>query len=199
VGVFTFAPAAAERRRARFRIAGIDGMLPDSYGLRADDLAVLLTQWQLGTPVPPPSRAGWELWRLRALDAAKGPLGLVVLKIASLFSFCGGPLIFCDWLKPRLGQPLALGLAFAPVALLLYGLLALRDGARDSWDRVGIQGGRAGAWVLLLLNGIAAPRWLTTTRDPDATLHMLGTFAALVTAAVYLRAASRALRRPPLP
>jgi len=52
-----------------------------------------------------------------------------LIKIGALISYCGGPLILSDSLKPRIGTPLAFGATFAPIALLLFGIMALADSA----------------------------------------------------------------------
>ena len=44
---------------------------------------------------------------------------LLLFKLATLFSFCGGPLLVCELLKPRLGQDPAFVVGMAPVALVL--------------------------------------------------------------------------------
>ena len=57
-----------------------------------------------------------------------------VLKIAALFSYCGGPLFIADVLKPRLKLGLAFLITFLPVGLMVLGAPCLDGDTRNRWS-----------------------------------------------------------------
>ena len=81
-----------------------------------------------------------------------------LIKIGALISYCGGPLILSDLLKPRLGAPLAFGVTFAPIALWLFGSMAL---AESAWE-----GPRAGS----ANRELPAPGELAAPMEPSGTV-----------------------------
>ncbi len=167
---------------------GMDGALPDTYGQAPADLASLLNDWKDGRrrpPGPAVTPANGERSGL-FLRSARGPFGLLMLKLLSLFSFCGGPLRVSDALKAHFAEPYPFVISFAPIVLLLFGSLALRDGAEDTLDRWSINAGRAGSVLLLAMDAYAARQLLTGDAGADRGLVALGTLVGFATAILYL-------------
>lgn len=111
---------------------------------------------------------------------------LLLFKLATLFSFCGGPLLVCELLKPRLGQDPAFVVGMAPVALMAYGALTMRDGD-DS--RVVVWLGAIGAVVVLAFNLFAAWHLGTHSAVPDAGLISFGIGIGWIAGMAYLAVA----------
>ncbi len=196
--VFTFSAARLTAHPpSRWRLPGIDGALPATYGQTAGDLASLLDDWRNGVRRAPPAPSAPRL-AMALGRSLRGPFGLLLLKLLALFSFCGGPLRVTDALKRYLPQPYAFALAFSPLVLLLFGAFALRDGARDVLDRWSIAGGRFGSVLLLAMNAYSSWLLLRGDSSADRGLVAFGTVVGVLTALLYFRlAAFGGDRRPP--
>jgi hypothetical protein len=169
-----------------------DGALPDMYGQSAPALAALLDDWRLGRPREPIALEPRPRMTLQWLLQSEG--GLLILKLAALFSFCGGPLFFSDLLDVKHRGPIYFAIPFAPIMLLLFGALALRDEAADRFDRWSIQGGFVGAALLLGMNVYAGFHLVTGPPRPDGTLMAIGIGIGFFTAAAYVVVGNRLVR-----
>jgi hypothetical protein len=112
--------------------------------------------------------------------------GRLVLNIGALLAFCGGPLRLSDALKPELGQDPAFAVAFAPVALLLFGTFALAED-EPGWFARSLQHlGALGAAVVAVLGSWA---WVGVAQGPargDDGLVLLGSAVSLPLCGLYL-------------
>lgn len=115
---------------------------------------------------------------------------VAALKLAAIFSYCGGPLFLCDLLKPSLTVALAFSITFLPVLLMVLGAFCLED-ARSRWTRAGLRAGRLGVYAVLTMNVYAVWCFAHGVRVPDQTLHYIGIAVGLVWTAVYLWEAHR--------
>lgn len=118
---------------------------------------------------------------------------LLLLKLGALNSFLGGPLYCVDAWTPRFGSAFAFALAFAPLALLLYGELSLND-ERDRWNTWAIVGGLVGTAALVVMNLIVAYLLLGAPDHPLRGLHTFGIVLGMFVSALYVRSARRWLR-----
>lgn len=80
-----------------------------------------------------------------------------LLHIVALLSYCGGPLLVADLMKPHTGMPLAFVVTFLPVLLMLFGIFALHQSGWTSRAR------RAGA-------GFPEPGELAVAVQPSSTV-----------------------------
>lgn len=123
---------------------------------------------------------------------------VLLLKLAALVAFVGGPLYVSDQLKRSLDQRLAFGVGFVPVALVLMGALTLRD-EHDTIARWLTRGGVAGAVMLLAQNGwLLHGLWIAHDSTTPG-LHVTGAVSGSVAAVLYIRLALRWLRGEPAP
>lgn len=113
-----------------------------------------------------------------------------VLKIAALFSYCGGPLFIGELLKPRFGAGPAFLVTFLPVGLIVIGALCLDD-TRNRWSFAAVWAGRLGLYIALGMHLYALWCFVNGTRTPDQSLYYLGIAVGMVWSIVYLRAARR--------
>jgi hypothetical protein len=93
--VFTYTePYRREHPAARRAFHDIEGALPDSYGHTPEQLAALLCDWQRGLRRSPTTDGsnGAKARGLALVRAVRGPFGLLVFRLLSLFAFCGGPM-----------------------------------------------------------------------------------------------------------
>ena len=125
------------------------------------------------------------------------PWRLLLLKLAALFSFCGGPLVVADSLSVQLDKDLALVIAFLPSAALIFGVYSLwRAAVRHRWDNVMVLLGAVGAVALIAMDVFAI--WALATGPPraDAGLIKLGIAVGAVFVAFYGYASTRFFRLP---
>jgi hypothetical protein len=176
-------------------VGNFDGALPDTYGQSAVALAALLEDWRAGSPRPADPREGTFNLLREVAQSARGGGGLLALKLAALFSFCGGPLFLSDVLDIKHRSPLYFAIPFAPVALLLFGALALQSEETDTLGRLSIEGGLVGAALLTAMNLYTAIELFGAPRRPDGGLMAFGIAVGLCTAIVYTVAAIPFLRR----
>ena len=119
-----------------------------------------------------------------------------VLKIAALFSYCGGPLFIADVLKPRLKLGLAFSITFLPVALMVLGALCLDNDTRNRWSFAAVWSGRLGLYTVLGMNVYALWCFVDGVHVPDQSLHYLGIAVGVLWSVAYLRAARRWVSSP---
>lgn len=191
--VFTRRSTGASPPPMRFRLSRADGALPDRYGRSAEDLAVLLEAWRTG------NRRGLDAVpddrdvRRATSSLGDGPGALLVLKLASLLSFCGGPLVLGDLFDAKHKGPLAFVIVFSPIALLVFGALSLGDDADDAWARWCVRSGLFGAVLLTAMNAAAVVKLATESPQVGKRLAALGIVVGLATAAAYSLKAIRFL------
>jgi hypothetical protein len=113
-----------------------------------------------------------------------------VLKIAALFSYCGGPLFIGEILKPRFGAGPAFLVTFLPVGLMVIGALCLDD-TRNRWSFAAVWAGRLGLYIALGMHLYALWCFVDGVRMPDQSLYYLGIAVGMAWSIVYLRAARR--------
>lgn len=119
------------------------------------------------------------------------PWRLLLLKLSALFSFCGGPLVLADWLKPQMDKQLAFAVAFLPTAALIFGVYSLWSAERDRWDKIMVSFGALGAVTLIGVNIFAAWELVMAPQRADAGLIELGIAVGTVFAGYYGYAARR--------
>ena len=113
-----------------------------------------------------------------------------VLKIAALFSYCGGPLFVGELLKRRIGQGPAFLITFLPVGLMVIGALCLDD-TRNRWSSAAVWAGRLGLYIVMGMHLYALWCFVDGTRTLDQSLYYLGITVGMVWSIAYLRAARR--------
>jgi hypothetical protein len=124
------------------------------------------------------------------------PPMFLVLKIAAVLAFMGGPLYVHTHLR-ALDPRLAFALAFAPVAVILFGALTLHD--EDSGFSRGVTRAGLAAALLLCAQNVWLVHGLLITHDSTTPgLHASGALAGTLAAAAYARLAWRRLRAGPL-
>jgi hypothetical protein len=118
-------------------------------------------------------------------------LSLALVKIAALFSYCGGPLLVSDLLKPRFGTQVAFPVTIAPVLLMVLGALFLDDDVEDRLARAAVWWGRQGLYVALAMHVYAIWRFALGLHVSEQWLYYAGIIVGLIWSTVYLRAGRR--------
>ena len=118
----------------------------------------------------------------------------ITLKLAALFSYCGGPLFIADVLKPHLPAGLPFLITFAPVGLMVIGALSLDDATHGRWSRGAVWAGRQGLYVVLVAHVCALWCFAEGVRVPDQGLHYFGIAVGAVWSVAYWRASRRWLQ-----
>jgi len=119
---------------------------------------------------------------------------LVLIKIAGLLSFCGGPLFVADMLKPVLGDAGAFAVGFAPVAIAVACSFSLWEDHPWSWGKWGAVAGSISMAAISAMNVFAISRFMVTPPAPDRGLMILGIAVGSASALVYLWLGLRRLR-----
>lgn len=114
-----------------------------------------------------------------------------VLKLAALFSYCGGPLFIADLLKPRMDVLAAFLVTFLPVGLMVVGALLLDDDPRSRWAFAVVWAGRQSLFIVLGMHLLALWYFVQGVRVPDQALHYIGIAIGLGWSVYYLRASRR--------
>jgi len=118
-------------------------------------------------------------------------LSIAFLKIAALFSFCGGPLLVSDQLKPRFGTQGAFLMTVTPVLLMLFGAFFLEDDVEDRIARAAVWWGRQGLYVALAMHAYAIWWFALGHHVSEQWLYHLGIVVGLIWSTVYLREGRR--------
>ena len=118
-------------------------------------------------------------------------LSTAFVKIAAVFSFCGGPLLVCAQLKPRFGTHVAFLVTITPVLAMVIGSLFLEDDVEDRIARAAVWWGRQGLYVVLAMHGYAIWEFLHGLDVAEPWLYYAGIVVGLIWSAVYLRAGRR--------
>jgi hypothetical protein len=119
-----------------------------------------------------------------------------VLRIAALFSYCGGPLFIADALKPRLDSKPAFLMTFLPVGIMVVGALCIDDDIRSRWSFGAVWAGRQSLYIVLGLHTYALWCFVRGVRVPDQSLHYIGIAVGVAWSVAYLRAARRWVSAP---
>jgi hypothetical protein len=115
-----------------------------------------------------------------------------LLRLAALFSYCGGPLFIADVLKRRFGPgPAAFVITFLPVGAMVVGALCLGDDTGSRLSRAMVWVGRQGLSIALGMHAYAIWCFTHGVRTPDLILHDVGIAVGVVWSVAYLRAARR--------
>ncbi len=114
----------------------------------------------------------------------------IALKIAALFSFCGGPLFISDLLKPRLGVGKAFVIVMLPVMLMVIGAVCLDD-TRNRWSIAAVRAGRLGLFIALGMHVYALWCFAHGTRVAEMYLYYFGIAVGVTWSITYLRAERR--------
>jgi hypothetical protein len=114
-----------------------------------------------------------------------------VLKLAALFSYCGGPLFVADVLKPRVGVMPAFLITFLPVGLMLAAAFFLDDDTGDRMSSAIVWAGRLSLTIVLGTHLYALWCFVSGVRVPDQSLHYVGIAVGAAWSVAYLRAARR--------
>jgi hypothetical protein len=114
-----------------------------------------------------------------------------VLKIAAIFSYCGGPLFIVNRLKPHFNVGLAISITMLPVVLMVVGALCLDDDTRSRWSFAAVWAGRQGLYIVLGMHVYALWCFVDGIRVADQFLHYIGIAVGVAWSVAYLRAARR--------
>lgn len=114
-----------------------------------------------------------------------------LLKIAALFSYCGGPLFIADMLKRRHDSGWNFVITFAPVLLMVFGAFCVDDTLRSRGSAWCVWAGLQGLYVVAAMNVYMLWRFSDGVRVPDQSLHYIGVTVGVVWGVVYWRAARR--------
>jgi hypothetical protein len=115
---------------------------------------------------------------------ARRTLLSIVLPLAALLSFCGGPLFVFDAIEPAAGTPGAMLIAFAPVLVAALCAFSLWRGHRLSLGPWGVAAGFAAVALISAMSGFAISQ-LGAARLPRPELALL-LFGVAMGAAVAL-------------
>ena len=118
-------------------------------------------------------------------------LRVVVLKVAALFSYCGGPLFLGELLKPRLGAIPSFVITFLPVGLMVLGAIYLDDDPRSRWALAAVRAGRLGLYIVLGMHAYAVWRFMNGVHVREQGLYYFGIAVGLAWSVAYLYAARR--------
>lgn len=141
-----------------------------------------------------------------------GQFRYLLVKLGALFSFCGGPLILCEMLKPRIGTTMAFVVTFAPILFMIFSADSLFEGpwrppaTPGSQPKKGVQWGivfmhfaLAGALVTLLMHAYGAWILASPPPRPDRGLNLFGLVVGIPIAVAYIYFARRWLERATTP
>ena len=118
-------------------------------------------------------------------------LGIGAVKLAALYSFCGGPLLVSEQLKPRFGTQWAFLLTIVPVLVMFMGAMFLEDDVEDRFAGAVVWWGRQGLYVVLAMHAYAIWRFAHGLHVSEQWLYYTGIVVGLIWTAVYLRAGRR--------
>lgn len=123
------------------------------------------------------------------------PWQLLLLKLAALFSFCGGPLVLADSLKTQMDKDAAIAIAFVPTVGLIFGVYSLWTPVPDRWDNAMVKFGAFAAVALVGMNVFAVLELINGPERADAGLIKLGVTVGAVFVACYADASHRFFAR----
>lgn len=118
---------------------------------------------------------------------------ILIIKLSLLLSFCGGPLLVTDLLKPRFGEETAFVIAFAPVGLTGFCVLCLGDAG--NWGKGAALVGFLGILAIGAMNAFAIWRLAIDPTRADQSLVIVGMAAGIVSSVIYSHLALRRLRQ----
>lgn len=142
-------------------------------------------------PPPPPRTVA------AARAGAARPWWSLGMKLGALLAFCGGPLRAADALRPLVGKDPGFVIAFAPIALLLFGTFVVVEDAPTPWTRAVVALGGLGALVVAASDVWALIALVRTPARADDGLIAVGSVVGLGLVAAYAWAAARFWRSAP--
>lgn len=119
------------------------------------------------------------------------PWQVLLLKLAALFAFCGGPLVLADALKTQMDKNVAFAIAFLPTLGLIFGVWSLWEPAPNRWDNAMVTVGALAAVALLGTNVYAVLELMNDPERADAGLIRLGIAVGVVFVAYYAHASHK--------
>jgi hypothetical protein len=99
---------------------------------------------------------------------------LLLVKLLALFSGLGGPLYLFDLLDPGRWRVPVFACLFAPVGLMVVGVLAVLEDEPSRLSRAVARGGLVGVALLTAMNGFTLWRLLGGAAHPDRGLILFG-------------------------
>jgi len=120
---------------------------------------------------------------------------MLLFKLALLLSFCGGPMLIADLLKPMIGQLEAFAITFAPLAVTGFCALYLEDDEPGNWGREAALAGLVGVAIVAMMNAFAVWQLATGPERADGSLNAFGIVVGIVSSAVYVYLARRRLKQ----
>ena len=115
-----------------------------------------------------------------------------LLKLAALFSYCGGPLFISNDLKQRFeGSLTGFWLTFPPVGFMIIGALCLGDSPTSRWARAMVWAGKVGLFLALGMHAYAVWCFAHGEHPFNQSLHTFGIIVGVVWSIVYLLEARR--------
>jgi hypothetical protein len=118
-------------------------------------------------------------------------LGIGVVKLAALYSFCGGPLLVSEQLRPHFGRQAAFLVTIVPVLVMFIGAMFLEDDVDDRFAEAVVWWGRQGLYVVLAMHAYAIWRFARGLHVSEQWLYYTGIGVGLIWSIVYLRAGRR--------
>ena len=115
----------------------------------------------------------------------------LLLKLAALFSYCGGPLFVGGLLRRHIDPMAGFLITFLPVALMIVGAFFLDGDTEDRLASSFVRAGRLGCYVTLAMHVYGLGCFANGTRVPDQSLNYFGIAVGLAWTVFYLRAARR--------
>ena len=141
----------------------------------------------------------WQDHAVNGHDPDKGEKSLVtrnllsiLLPLAALLSFCGGPLFLLDTIDSVAGTPGAVVIAFGPVLVTAVGAFSLWRGHPLSLGRWGVLAGLAAVVLIAAMDAFAISQLLVARPpQPDLSILIFGIAMGLTVALAYLWLATR--------
>jgi len=119
------------------------------------------------------------------------PWPLLLLKLAALLSFCGGPLVLVDSLKTHMDKDAAFAVAFVPTVGLILGVYSLWEAIPDRWDDAMVLFGALAAAALVGMNVFAIFELIDGPERADEGLIRLGIVVGMMFVAFYAHASHK--------
>lgn len=117
------------------------------------------------------------------------------VRIAALFSYCGGPLFVSELLKPRVGAWPAFLITFLPIGFVVLGTFFMDDDLHDSWLELPVRAGLLSLYIVLGMHLYALVAFASGVRVREPVLYYIGIAFGVAWAVFYLRAYRRWIRR----
>ena len=121
----------------------------------------------------------------------------MILKLAGLFSFAGGPLFWADALKPVMKNPWPFAVTFVPVGMMIFGMATISDREPPTLlSRAVVWMGLVGGALLGVMNLGALWKIIDGFAHPNQTMILVGMVVGTVATAWYGKQAHGFLKEP---